>query len=159
MDRRKFLETLGVAGVISIAEASGVGFGVTKIKASSRSANDMREIPLRLEDTPELKDPGGMYIIEAEDIDKEIIVAHLRDGEFVALDVRCTHKGCKISFKLHKDPENPKDDEEPYFGCPCHDSKFDLTGKPTGGPAKKPLKKYDTTFDGKEVVVKIPLDE
>ena len=44
------------------------------------------------------------------------------------LSSRCTHLGCKIhEFRNGK------------LLCPCHGSEYDLKGKPTKGPAFKPL--------------------
>jgi Rieske Fe-S protein len=46
-----------------------------------------------------------------------------------ALTAICTHRGCLV---LAEGPEG--------FGCPCHDSAYDLHGEVTEGPAKLPLR-------------------
>ena len=46
-----------------------------------------------------------------------------------ALTAVCTHRGCLV---LSQGAEG--------FGCPCHDSAYDLQGKVTEGPAKLPLR-------------------
>lgn len=46
-----------------------------------------------------------------------------------ALTAVCTHRGCLV---LAEGPEG--------FGCPCHDSAYDLQGEVTEGPAKLPLR-------------------
>jgi nitrite reductase/ring-hydroxylating ferredoxin subunit len=46
-----------------------------------------------------------------------------------ALTAICTHRGCLV---LSEGPEG--------FGCPCHDSAYDLHGEVTEGPAKLPLR-------------------
>ncbi len=161
MDRREFLEKAGLAGFAVIAGSSVLGsLTIPSAKASSRiAAGGIREIPLRLEDTPELKEIGGMYNLEIEDIDKNLLVGRIGEDEFIAVDIKCTHKGCKVSLKMHEDPEKPKDDETPFLGCPCHGSTYDLNGAVTGGPSKKPLIKYETSFKDGELIVKIPLEE
>lgn len=161
MDRREFLEKAGLAGFAVIAGSTVLGgLTIPTAKASSRiAAGGMREVPLRLEDTPELKEIGGMYNLEIEDIDKNLLIGRIGEEEFIAVDIKCTHKGCKVSLKMHEDPEKPKDDEKPFLGCPCHGSTYDLNGNVTGGPSKKPLMKYATSFKDGEVLVKIPLEE
>jgi Rieske Fe-S protein len=49
-----------------------------------------------------------------------------------ALTAVCTHRGCLV---LTEGPEG--------FGCPCHDSAYDLHGEVTEGPAKFPLRHLD----------------
>lgn len=48
-----------------------------------------------------------------------------------ALSSLCTHAGCSVRA------------EGTSFGCPCHDSEFDLHGAVTQGPAKLPLRHYE----------------
>lgn len=52
-------------------------------------------------------------------------------GKLLALSARCTHLGCTINY----DPVCRG------FRCPCHGSRFDLSGKRVAGPARKPLRK------------------
>jgi Rieske Fe-S protein len=49
-----------------------------------------------------------------------------------ALTAICTHRGCLV---LAEGPEG--------FGCPCHDSAYNLHGEVTVGPAKLPLRHLD----------------
>jgi Rieske Fe-S protein len=46
-----------------------------------------------------------------------------------ALTAVCTHRGCLV---LSEGPTG--------FGCPCHDSAYNLQGEVTEGPAKYPLR-------------------
>ena len=60
--------------------------------------------------------------------DKFILVN--KDKHLEVFSSHCTHLGCTIHHA-----ENEK------LLCPCHGSTFDLEGKPTKGPAIKPLEK------------------
>ena len=51
------------------------------------------------------------------------------DQGIFALTAVCTHRGCLV---LSEGPTG--------FGCPCHDSAYNLQGEVTEGPAKLPLR-------------------
>lgn len=51
------------------------------------------------------------------------------DRGIFALTAVCTHKGCLV---LSEGPSG--------FGCPCHDSAYNLQGEVTEGPAQLPLR-------------------
>jgi Rieske Fe-S protein len=51
------------------------------------------------------------------------------EGGIFALTAVCTHRGCLV---LSEGPSG--------FGCPCHDSAYNLQGEITEGPAKLPLR-------------------
>ena len=51
-------------------------------------------------------------------------------GGYMAIEQTCTHAGCPVSLAPTKDS----------YICGCHQSKFALDGKVTGGPATLPLK-------------------
>lgn len=55
-------------------------------------------------------------------------------GGIFAMTSICTHAGCTVH------PEDGKG-----FGCPCHDSEYDLSGAVTQGPAKSPLKHFEVS--------------
>ncbi len=71
------------------------------------------------------------------------VIIHKENGELTILSSSCTHLGCKISS--HKNGE---------FICPCHGSRFDESGNVKNGPALKPLKNIQFTFDRKKETIK-----
>ena len=147
MNRRAFLET-ACKGVAAIAIGGAVLdlAGIKTIRAKSRlGANELREIPLNLLDTPELKPIGGSYHLEVEDLNRDILVAHVSENQFVAVDIKCTHKGCDITYQS----------DRKTFQCPCHNSEFALTGFVLQGPAKKNLNYYHAELKGDEVLVTV----
>jgi Rieske Fe-S protein len=151
MDRRSFLQTacLGAATVV-VGNAMIDLNGVATLKAASRSSStaQIKEIPLRIEDTPDLKPVGGAYHLEIEDMGKNILVAHVSNDKYVAVDMKCTHKGCDIEYKK----------DEKVFGCPCHGSEFSLAGVPTKGPAKTALASYIVTVTDEEIIIHVPAE-
>jgi len=70
-------------------------------------------------------------------------VIHDRNG-YSALSLVCSHLGCTVEIK-------PDD-----YVCPCHGSRYDLSGNVTKGPASSPLPslRLELTKEGKLVVYK-----
>lgn len=57
-------------------------------------------------------------------------------GGLYALDAVCTHLGCLVQQK-----------EEGGFVCPCHESHFDVDGRPESGPASQSLRYLHLSLD------------
>lgn len=74
-----------------------------------------------------------------------IMIVRESATEYRALSMTCTHKGCDVDLP-----------SEGSIQCPCHASTFDLNGAVTHGPAKKPLGRYESSYnaDAKTVTVK-----
>src|SRR5256885_17014606 len=98
MNRREFIEKACLSGIGIVAGASVLSsLGIPSLKASPRpgSFHGNREIPLRLEDAPELKEIGGAYHLTIEEIDKDILIVSTGEKEFTAFDIKLTLKGCE----------------------------------------------------------------
>lgn len=176
MDRREFIRNAALSGLcITISSSLIESLGISSAKAFALPLNaaGCREIPIRLEDTPDLKKIGGAYHLEIDELEKNLLVVRIEEDKFVTVNIKCTHKGCDVTYKgpvVEKDDEKDKEDDgngklkkekkdsQPMFFCPCHSSTFDLAGNPTGGPAKKPLGNYETTYKDGEVTIKIPAE-
>ena len=65
-------------------------------------------------------------------VGKEVAVYHDGKKTYTVLR-RCPHMGCTLLFNSI----------EKTWECPCHASKFDITGKCIKGPSK-----YSITFQG-----------
>jgi cytochrome b6-f complex iron-sulfur subunit len=55
-------------------------------------------------------------------------------GQYQAISNICTHQGCEISWVA----------SDNLYECPCHGSKYDLSGKNVAGPAPRPLAHFKT---------------
>src|SRR6266850_62270 len=73
-----------------------------------------------------------------------LVVLRSSATQMLAFDARCPHLGCAVSGASS------------LFICPCHGSLFDLSGAVKLGPAERPLTALQVTFDGTNVVVKVP---
>lgn len=143
MDRRTFLERVcvTVAGTAVIGPLSN--FPIDAKGTARANASDVREIPIDLVDNPDLKPVGGTYNLEFDDLDRNILVVHVKPDLFVGVDIKCTHANCEVNY----------DRDNMHFYCPCHGSTFDVYGRVTKGPATVPLGYYHAELQGDEVMV------
>jgi len=74
---------------------------------------------------------------------KPAILVHTPDDKWRAFSARCTHLSCTVRFK----------EDLGMLWCPCHDGRFDLTGKNVGGPPPRPLPEHTVVVKGDEVYV------
>jgi cytochrome b6-f complex iron-sulfur subunit len=62
---------------------------------------------------------------------KRVIVLQSGD-DILAFNALCTHEGCTVTFVPGQS----------VVWCPCHDARFDLSGRVLSGPPPRPLEKY-----------------
>ena len=60
-----------------------------------------------------------------------------------AFGPQCTHLGCAYHWE----------DAKSEFLCPCHTSLFSVEGKVLGGPAPRPLDRYETRLNGSKLLL------
>ena len=70
-------------------------------------------------------------------------VVKLDEKHVVAYSPVCTHLGCAYSY----------DEKKKEFVCPCHTSNFSLEGEVLGGPAPRPLDRFQVRIDGSRVLI------
>ncbi|MCA9660208.1 MAG: Rieske (2Fe-2S) protein [Myxococcales bacterium] len=139
IDRREALALCGGAiGALTVIGCGGKIEGLTDVPAEGGA------LRLSFAEHPALKDPGGSAIVRADGKGKPILVRN-DNGEYLALSLKCTHLGCTVRV----------DDEAGDLACPCHGSRFTVTGEPTKGPADSPLSRYATQVEGDAVVVSL----
>lgn len=71
------------------------------------------------------------------------ILIHTKEGEFRAFSAVCTHLTCTVIYE---------NDTETIL-CPCHNGRFDLSGKVISGPPPAPLESYKVEISGEDIIV------
>lgn len=69
-----------------------------------------------------------------------------RHSEFLALSHQCPHNKCSVDYVPDRH----------VILCPCHGSRFDLTGAVLRGPARRPLRRYPVEVKNRHVNVELP---
>jgi thiosulfate dehydrogenase [quinone] large subunit len=142
-ERGRRLVLGGIAGFVGLAAV-----GAAALARGSRSSPAAA-------DPPGDPAPHGPTIIAASDVPvggakpakdpktgDDIYVLQLQDGAFTALDSRCPHQGCTVSFVS----------KSAGFACPCHGSRFAASGALRQGPATRGLTKVPVAKSGDDIV-------
>ena len=72
-------------------------------------------------------------------------LVRLEDGGFIAMSLKCSHLGCSIVW----------DEKANEFICPCHSSKFDITGDVINPPAPRALDVYEIYINEGRIFVNL----
>jgi len=141
MDRREFIEKVGLMSLTGLAAGSMISTFGCKAPASlyTKSVFEGNKVKIVKSDWP----PAAAYVVVQHPTNEHPIYIHKEGNDYMALHMECTHRGCGLKA------------EATQLTCPCHGSKFDTRGQVTEGPAKKPLVSYRTTSDPNTVFVEI----
>jgi len=88
---------------------------------------------------------GGSLVVQAPS--DKIIVVRTSESGFAALSDVCTHMACAVRY----------DATSMLLVCPCHGSRFTLSGAVARGPAQTALATYATSYDSVTYVLTITL--
>ncbi len=119
------------------------GFG-TKIAAGN--INDLLKQVGPENDFKPLFNPEGRFWLVYYDgtgDDPVYLATGAADAKLQALYRKCVHLGCSV----------PHCEKSMLFECPCHGSKYRLTGEYYGGPAPRGLDRFPIEMDGDNVLV------
>lgn len=158
LTRRRFLA--GTLGWVSLGIAAALGIpAVAAVVSPTFRKDDLGWSPVGRIDKPEPGEPDltvvGVPVLtsftslvedaymKAAPREVAIYVLNKGSGDFVVYDDRCTHLGCPFNW-------SDKDEE---FLCPCHNGVFDEEGRVLGGPAPRPLDRYETKIENNVLYV------
>ncbi len=143
LSRRDLLKLLGAAGVALLSGCGGeekaaeVPGGLIPIQALARPDGSFTV-------------PGGGKVKPGQSLnfvmsppERPAVLLATISGQLLAISRVCTHAGCLVDWNQEQ------------LVCPCHNSKFDATGKTLGGPAKANLRGYKVRRVGDDAVVSL----
>ncbi len=139
----KSLTTAAVAGGAGacLCGLSGCAGNTPKVDDANVKRGE-GELTLDVANIPELESIGGSIRVKGGE--GSLIVVRTDEEAYTALSNKCTHFGRPVDY----DAAGGK-----LICSSFGHSAFDLEGKVLKGPAKKPLKRYETSLkDGKLVV-------
>lgn len=97
-------------------------------------------IVLPAEQLATLKSSTDVLFVRADGAPGTIAVRRQGSG-YLALLALCTHRSCELSAL----PQS--------YDCPCHGSRFDLSGEVLEGPAERPLPQLPVILDGTSAII------
>ena len=122
----------------------GIGGAVAAVSSTLEGCTQSSLSPSAVDFTIDLTESAyaplntiGGYIYKSG-----VIVARAEGGGFLAYTQYCTHAQCIINFNGVSE-----------FICYCHNGVFNSSGKPTSGPPKTALTKYNTSLSGNSLRV------
>ena len=90
----------------------------------------------------------GSYVYQ-----NDIIIAHAKDGSYIAVSKLCTHQQQNIRYVLN-DVITPTKTEDDFY-CDTHGSRFNNNGSVKNGPAATALQQFKTSLnaDGTKLTI------
>jgi Rieske Fe-S protein len=130
------------------AEADGQGNVVVHLFAGDGTFAERvhdGQLTFPISEFPALANPGGIILGRPTGFPGPLLLTRIAAASgpdaLAAVSAVCSHLGCTVLPSVGA------------LQCPCHDSRFDLTGKFLQGPAGNSLIRYTVAFDGTTVTV------
>jgi cytochrome b6-f complex iron-sulfur subunit len=102
------------------------------------------EISISLDSSSPIAAKNTRAVVEYNNGGGAILVEHNADDTYRAVSGICTHQGCIVT---------DYDGTNNVFVCPCHGSRFDLSGNVVQGPAPAKLIQYSTRVENNFLIV------
>ena len=136
--RRTFLDWL--LGLTAVGTIAAIAYPVIKFALPPpRPKGRAKGAVLAAHASEMPPDSGKVFALGT----RPAILLHTPDGKWRAFSARCTHLSCTVRYRQ----------DVHMVWCPCHDGRFDLTGKNVGGPPPRPLPEHAVVVKGDEIYV------
>jgi Rieske Fe-S protein len=147
-NRREFIKKTSYIGLGIVA---GILPGLVTSCSDSTSVNDSQsDVDIPLDGYPGLANINGFAKIKIanKNDDKPVIIIRTGEASFIVLSSICGHQECVVD-----DP----DIESQSISCPCHGSKYTLTGGIINGPTTRPLKNIAYSYNQMKNILTITI--
>ena len=135
MNRKDFLQLFGRGAAALVATACLGGCGSKGSDPVPGVAGVDFTLDLSAASSAPLNDPAKGYVYNAT---RDVIVAKLAAGGYVALQAPCPHQGTSVYFSQSQN----------QFVCPNHFAIFQTDGAVVSGPAPRGLKQFAVVQTG-----------
>ena len=142
MNRLEFLKQLGLSGSALLAfYCAGTLSSCSKSDDTTVTPIDANGITVDLTSSTY----ASLTTVGAYAYVNNILVAHIKNGNYIALSKVCTHEGTTVQYVASSDS----------IYCPGHGAQFTTSGTVTQGPASRALTQYNVTLssDGKSLLI------
>ena len=102
------------------------------------------EMAINLSTSSPIFNKNTRAVVEYNNGGGAILVEHNSDDTYRAISGICTHQGCIVT---------DYDGNSDVFVCPCHGSRFDLSGNVVQGPAGSKLRQYTTRLENNSLII------
>lgn len=142
--RRRFVACAGACAAGTVASCgggSGGGGGTAGPSAPVPTPTPVNEVRIPLmvvgqTAAASIRLVGGLVT--------PLAVTRLAESRVVAVTRICTHENCTVDL-----PER----SGATLDCPCHGSRYQVTGEVVNGPAPRPLQVFPSRIEGSEVLI------
>lgn len=149
--RRRFIqESLLLLGGVSVASCDS-GSPATASSPSKAAAPPSRSEEKPEQGAPTDRSAPGGYVADLDEIPENAAcivsfqgqpVVVLNDaGTIRALSGICTHEQCEVEWRA----------DLRLLQCPCHDGRYDRSGKVISGPPPSPLREFEVVVEAGRV--------
>ncbi len=147
-NRREFLKKVAQAGALGALTWIGIGCSDDDGEDDGSGSDcpytldNNGNIVLNLEECEHLQHDSAAIFLSNSPVGG-VIVTHTTGDDYHAFNPRCTHEGCTVAAST------------PTLNCPCHGSRYHLTGSVANGPATAPLAAYPVNQTGNLLTIVI----
>jgi cytochrome b6-f complex iron-sulfur subunit len=124
--RRSFLDLL--LSVTVLGWVASIAYPIVRYLKPLPQTGPTGPTRLTREDVSKLEEKKFVIV----PVSGQRVIVFQSGDQLYAFSAKCTHEGCTVTFQP----------SQSVIWCPCHDGRFDLTGRVLSGPPPQPLAKY-----------------